>query len=78
MARTTSEFPWKRNLIVLWFAQVVTTLGFSFTFPFFPIFFTDLGVEEVERAEDKGSIDSIERRAASHDLQVQGTSQTLQ
>lgn len=50
MARTTAEFPWKRNLIVLWFAQVVTTLGFSFTFPFFPIFFAELGVDDVERA----------------------------
>jgi DHA1 family multidrug resistance protein-like MFS transporter len=50
MTRTILEFPWKRNLIVLWFAQVVTTLGFSFTFPFFAIFFTELGVENVERA----------------------------
>lgn len=50
MARTTAKFSWKRNLIVLWFAQVVTTLGFSFTFPFFPIFFAELGVEDVERA----------------------------
>lgn len=43
-------FPWKRNLIILWFAQVVTTLGFSCTFPFFPIFFTEVGVDEPERA----------------------------
>ncbi len=50
MARTGAAFPWKRNLIVLWFAQVVTTLGFSFTFPFFPIFFAELGVDDFERA----------------------------
>ena len=50
MAATTTTFPWKRNLAVLWVAQVVTTLGFSFTFPFYPIFFQSLGVEEVERA----------------------------
>ena len=50
MTRTDSPFPWKRNLIVLWFAQVVTTLGFSFTFPFFPIFFGELGVDDFERA----------------------------
>ena len=50
MAATTTTFPWKRNLAVLWVAQVVTTLGFSFTFPFYPIFFQSLGVDEVERA----------------------------
>lgn len=43
------SFPWKRNLIVLWFAQVVTTLGFSFTFPFYPIFFGELGVADIDR-----------------------------
>jgi DHA1 family multidrug resistance protein-like MFS transporter len=45
-----SSFPWKRNLIVLWFAMVVTTLGFSFTFPFYPIFFREVGVANPERA----------------------------
>jgi DHA1 family multidrug resistance protein-like MFS transporter len=50
MDATHKPFPWKRNLVVLWVAQIVTTLGFSFTFPFYPMFFGDLGVEEVERA----------------------------
>jgi MFS transporter, DHA1 family, multidrug resistance protein len=50
MTSNPSPFPWKRNLIVLWFAQVVTTLGFSFTFPFFPIFFGEVGVVDSERA----------------------------
>lgn len=50
MASTASTFPWKRNLAVLFVAQVVTTLGFSFTFPFYPIFFRALGVDEIERA----------------------------
>ena len=50
MDPTPSTFPWKRNLVVLWFAQVVTTLGFSFTFPFYPIFFAEVGVDDVERA----------------------------
>lgn len=50
MTSNPSSFPWKRNLIVLWFAQVVTTLGFSFTFPFFPIFFAEVGVSDLERA----------------------------
>ena len=47
---TTSAFPGKRNLAVLWAVQVLTTIGFSFTFPFYPIFFQELGVEGVERA----------------------------
>ncbi|MEE8519038.1 MAG: MFS transporter [Dehalococcoidia bacterium] len=50
MDATRNAFPWKRNLVVLWFAQIVTTLGFSFTFPFYPIFFEELGVDAVERA----------------------------
>ncbi len=41
---------WKTNLIALWFAQVGTTLGFSFTFPFYPLFFEDLGGFSTERA----------------------------
>lgn len=41
---------WKTNLIALWFAQVGTTLGFSFTFPFYPLFFEDLGGLSTERA----------------------------
>ena len=50
MASTNSTFPWKRNLAVLWFAQIITTLGFTFTLPFYPIFFQELGVDDVERA----------------------------
>ncbi len=50
MDSEANTFPWKRNLAVLWVAQVFTTLGFSFTFPFFPIFFQELGVADVERA----------------------------
>ena len=49
-SETTAAFPWKRNLAVLWAVQVLTTIGFSFTFPFYPIFFQELGVEGVERA----------------------------
>ena len=50
MADAPSPFPWKRNLAVLWVAQVVTVLGFTFTFPFFPLFFQSLGVEDPARA----------------------------
>ncbi len=49
-SQTTAAFPWKRNLAVLWAVQVLTTLGFSFTFPFYPIFFQELGVVGAERA----------------------------
>ncbi|MCH7608590.1 MAG: MFS transporter [Chloroflexi bacterium] len=49
-SQTTAAFPWKRNLAVLWAVQVLTTLGFSFTFPFYPIFFQELGVEGAESA----------------------------
>lgn len=42
--------PWRANLIALWVAQVGTTLGFSFTFPFYPLFFEELGGFTEERA----------------------------
>jgi DHA1 family multidrug resistance protein-like MFS transporter len=35
---------WKRNLIVLCFAQLVTLMGFSTYFPFIPYFIQELGV----------------------------------
>ena len=36
---------WKRNLAVMWIAQCITVMGFSFTFPFVPLFIQqDLGV----------------------------------
>ena len=41
---------WKANLVALWVAQVGTTLGFSFTFPFYPLFFEDIGGFSTERA----------------------------
>ena len=34
----------------LWFAQAGTTLGFSFTFPFYPLFFEEVGGFSTERA----------------------------
>jgi len=50
MQPTATPISWKRNLAVLWVAQVATTLAFSFTIPFYPIFFEELGVTDVERA----------------------------
>jgi DHA1 family multidrug resistance protein-like MFS transporter len=35
---------WRRNLAALWFAQFTAIFGFSFAFPFLPLFLTDLGV----------------------------------
>ncbi len=48
--RLSRPVSWKANLIALWFAQVGTTLGFSFTFPFYPLFFEELGGLTTERA----------------------------
>ena len=50
IAAPSRPVSWKTNLIALWFAQVGTTLGFSFTFPFYPLFFEELGGFTTERA----------------------------
>ena len=42
--------PWQRNLYVLWVAQATTALGFSFFFPFVPLFIQDLGIEDPGQA----------------------------
>ena len=41
---------WERNLYVLWVAQAASAMGFSFFFPFVPLFVQDLGVEDPGRA----------------------------
>ncbi len=50
MTTLSRPVSWKKNLVALWFAQVGTTLGFSFTFPFYPLFFEELGGFTTERA----------------------------
>ncbi|HEY8644173.1 MAG TPA: MFS transporter [Candidatus Dormibacteraeota bacterium] len=35
---------WQRNLAVLWFAEFTAIFGFSFCFPFLPLYLRDLGV----------------------------------
>ena len=35
---------WQRNLAVLWFAEFTAIFGFSFSFPFIPLFLRDLGL----------------------------------
>ncbi len=32
---------WQRNLVIMWFAQFITVVGFSFVFPFVPLFIQD-------------------------------------
>ena len=41
---------WRRNLAIMWLVQTVTVLSFTFTFPFFPLFFKELGIEDPGRA----------------------------
>ena len=51
---TTSEHTasahWIRNLVVIWLAQCVTLMGFSFVFPFVPLFVQELGVTDPAQA----------------------------
>jgi DHA1 family multidrug resistance protein-like MFS transporter len=42
--------PWVRTLAVLWLAQVVAELAFSFALPFVPLYVQELGVRDVTRA----------------------------
>lgn len=38
---------WRRNLYVLWVAEVLTILGFTMCYPFLPFYLEDLGAESV-------------------------------
>lgn len=42
----TSSSPWRRNLAALWFAQFTAIFGFSFAFPFLPLYLRQLGVHD--------------------------------
>ncbi len=42
----TPEVDWRRNLAALWFAQFTAIFGFSFAFPFLPVYLRQLGVHE--------------------------------
>lgn len=42
--------PWVRALAVLWVAQVVAEIGFSFALPFIPLYVQELGVPDVTDA----------------------------
>jgi MFS transporter, DHA1 family, multidrug resistance protein len=43
----TAGVDWRRNLAALWFAQFTAIFGFSFAFPFLPVYLRDLGVHDV-------------------------------
>jgi MFS transporter, DHA1 family, multidrug resistance protein len=40
------ETTWRQNLAALWFAQLTAILGFSFAFPFLPLYLHELGVRQ--------------------------------
>lgn len=37
---------WRRNLLILWFAQFASIFGFAFAFPFLPLYIRELGVRD--------------------------------
>jgi DHA1 family multidrug resistance protein-like MFS transporter len=41
---TSPPVDWRRNLAALWFAQFTAIFGFSFAFPFLPVYLRELGV----------------------------------
>jgi MFS family permease len=49
-SRLRKPEPWERNLAVLWLAQALSAMGFSFFFPFVPLFIQDLGVTDPGQA----------------------------
>jgi DHA1 family multidrug resistance protein-like MFS transporter len=42
---------WKRNLYIVWVAELVGIAGFSFVFPFLPYYVQELGVTELGQVE---------------------------
>jgi DHA1 family multidrug resistance protein-like MFS transporter len=42
---------WKRNLYVIWVAELVAIAGFAFVFPFLPYYVQELGVTELHEVE---------------------------
>jgi DHA1 family multidrug resistance protein-like MFS transporter len=45
-SRPRAPVDWRRNLAALWFAQVTAIFGFSFAFPFLPVYLRQLGVHD--------------------------------
>mgnify|MGYP001824101914 CR=1 FL=1 len=42
---------WKRNLYVIWFAELVAISGFAVVFPFLPFYVQDLGVTDPDQVK---------------------------
>ncbi|MBP7494881.1 MAG: MFS transporter [Spirochaetales bacterium] len=40
---------WKRNLIILWFSQILSLMGFNFVLPFLPYYIQDLGIRDPDQ-----------------------------
>jgi DHA1 family multidrug resistance protein-like MFS transporter len=49
-ARVASRTPWVRTVAVLWIAQVIAEMAFSFALPFIPLYVQELGVSDPTRA----------------------------
>ena len=45
-AAASPEGAWRQNLAALWFAQLTAIFGFSFAFPFIPLYLRQLGVTQ--------------------------------
>ena len=41
---------WERNLYIMWLAQATSQMGFSFFFPFVPLFIQELGIKDPGQA----------------------------
>ena len=50
MEPSPGQGSWRRNLTVIWLTQFMTVVGFSFIFPFIPLFVVELGIEDPGRA----------------------------
>ena len=48
--RAAAATPWIRALAVLWIAQVISEMAFSFALPFIPLYIQELGVEDITEA----------------------------
>lgn len=42
---------WRRNLYIIWFAELVAITGFAFVWPFMPYYVQELGVTELHEVE---------------------------
>ena len=48
--RAAARTPWVRTVAVLWIAQVIAEMAFSFALPFVPLYIQELGIDDPTRA----------------------------